>query len=1033
MRPEHVKAIAVIAIGLALGYAAAGQLNDFLGIEFSPKDVPQEPGYAYTHPIEAPAPLEPVAAIALPPGALDDALYQHAAQALADALEMRTGERPALVEGTAAAPAGRQVRVGSIHVPECVRPALPTHESFAFLPVPGPGGAGSLAVVGGDRSGDAYGLHRLAALVQSGAGDDDLFGRARMLSPALPLRLVDLGAVGVPQDPARWDPANYSHHLRHFEDALLAGPPYVDQAHFAEAEQQFVEYVRRMIAYGNNGLVVSGFLEFVDFERLGDGQEIYPAGSAYRARHAALREHFGRLFEHADAMGMQVILYTDMLALTPPLQAYLESRFGSLDTENPALWEVYRLGLEELFEALPMVDGVMIRVGEAGSIYNLPGWDYSSALAVRSVDAVQAMLGALLQAAEAHDKTIIFRTWSVGVGQVGDMHTNPASYARLLDGLDSPHLVVSTKYVMGDFYSYLPFNPTLAQGRHARLVELQNRLEFEGFMAFPNYAAPLHQAALQALGEANPQLAGAWMWNQNGGPQQAGPMSLYPFAGFWLNIDANSYATARLAWEPEADPVGLAEEWVRLTFGNDPQAVGPLTEMLFLSRQAVLEGLYIGPFARQQVRGLGLELTPQMWLFEWDIVDGSNAALSAIYRAVGGDLDEAIAGGFEAVGRVEQMQALAAGIDPSRTTAPALLDTLAASLAYERDLFDTLAWYRAAFLRYYQWLETGERGAYTAWRAADQEYQQPRALHEARYGENLDFPAFNFFAAEAGMAHARRALPMAWLARLLLAATLGLLAAGSGPVARLLPAYPGRAGVQALSGALAAPFRSAPALPGSRADRVSAIVVPVVLVGLVFLAFSSFLSLQYILLTALLLGGFLGTLYLWNPAGRRSLPWLAALPAALLPPAMLLAASISLRGPGAFWFWFWADAPRRTAFVGLDMAAVAWMLAVLYGAQRYQLGQGRLAALGRLVGSAGISLALLGVVPAVLGLERMLSAVNDEMSVLPLGLSRILGITTHLDIPPDLPLYLIAAGGVLLAAGVLVTFLGGDLRRGGAR
>ena len=42
----------------------------------------------------------------------------------------------------------------------------------------------------------------------------------------------------------------------------------------------------------------------------------------------------------------------DMLALTPPLQAYLEERFGGLDTENPELWEVYRLGLEELFDTL---------------------------------------------------------------------------------------------------------------------------------------------------------------------------------------------------------------------------------------------------------------------------------------------------------------------------------------------------------------------------------------------------------------------------------------------------------------------------------------------------------------------------------------------------------------------------------------------------------------------------------------------------------------------------------------------------------
>ncbi len=723
---RRLQAIVVLALGLGLGYAVAGQLDAFLGIEFLPKPLPAEASPGAARPLRAPAPVSPVAAIVLPPGGLQDPLYSEAARALADALEQRSGERPGIVESDTTPTAGRLILVGSPSAPQGAAAPLSTAESFAFIPVQTDGGEPALAVVGGGRTGDAYGLYRLADQLLTGAEEPDLFSTTQVFSPALSLRWVDLGAVGVPQDPQRWDAANYSHHQRHFEDALIAGPPFVDEAQFSRAEQQFRDYVQRMIAYGNNGLVVEAFLEFIDFDRVGSGEEIYPADSEYRARHAALRQHFGRLFQYAEDMGMQVILYTDMLALTPPLHAYLEGRFGSLDTENPALWEVYRLGLEELFESMPMVDGVMIRVGEAGSIYNLPGWDYSSALAVRSVEAVQLMLRAFLQAAERYDRLVIFRTWSVGVGQVGDMHTNPASYARLLEAIDSPHLVVSTKYVMGDFYSYLPFNPTLRQGEHARLVEMQNRLEFEGFMAFPDYIAPLHQAALQDLRQANPQIVGAWMWNQGGGPQQAGPMSLYPFYGFWLNIDANSYATARLAWEPDLDTRTLAEAWVRRTFGNDPSVVEPLTELLFLSRQAVLKGLYIGPFARQQVRGLGLDLTPQMWLFEWDIVDGSNSALSAIYHAVRHDLEEAVGEGFEAAAVVEQMQARIAEIDPDRTTAPALLARLASSLEYEHDLFETLAWYRAAFLRYYQWLDTGEAEAFRAWQQADQQYHQHR-------------------------------------------------------------------------------------------------------------------------------------------------------------------------------------------------------------------------------------------------------------------------------------------------------------------
>ena len=81
---------------------------------------------------------------------------------------------------------------------------------------------------------------------------------------------------------------------------------------------------------------------------------------------------------------------------------------------------------------------------------------------------------------------MIFRTWSVGVGAVGDMHTNADSYEAVLDGIDSDRLIVSTKYTLGDFYSHLPLNDTLEVGDQRRIVEFQSRREFENFGAFPN-------------------------------------------------------------------------------------------------------------------------------------------------------------------------------------------------------------------------------------------------------------------------------------------------------------------------------------------------------------------------------------------------------------------------------------------------------------------------------------------------------------------------------------------------------------------
>ncbi|RLV52856.1 hypothetical protein D9V41_16475, partial [Aeromicrobium phragmitis] len=143
-----------------------------------------------------------------------------------------------------------------------------------------------------------------------------------------------------------------------------------------------------------------------------------------------------------------------------PLEQFLTDRFGSLDTATTAFWAVYGAAFEELYAAMPQIAGTIVRIGEAGAIYDGAG-AVRSELAVTSVADVRAMLTGLLEAHERAERDLVFRTWSVGVGDAGDLHTDPDTYREVFDGIDSERLVVSTKYVAGDFYSFLPVNPTL--------------------------------------------------------------------------------------------------------------------------------------------------------------------------------------------------------------------------------------------------------------------------------------------------------------------------------------------------------------------------------------------------------------------------------------------------------------------------------------------------------------------------------------------------------------------------------------------
>jgi hypothetical protein len=1014
MRQNLAAVPVVLLLSGLLGWFAAREVGSVLAISFQEKALLPEPQPSPSAPSGL-APLDPVAAIILPPGGSASEVYRYAAAELADAFQLRTGVRPALIDGSDARPGGRAVRV------EPLSGAEPDRDSFRLR-----SDGRDLVIAGASPLASAFGMSHLAGRLAAGAGEAELAGLDTTVAPALRYRFVDLGGVGIRPDSAAWRNDDYSHHNRAFQHVIRADSPFVDAAALAEVQEQFRAYALRMAAYGYNGIVVPGFLQFVNFDQIGGGFEVYPADSEYRRRHLALRQAFGEMFRFAHGLGLAVVLNTDMVALTEPLERYFQARFGRVDVADPALWEVYRAGLAELFEAFPEVDGVMIRVGEAGTVYNLPGWNYYSELHVRSDAAVQAMLRAFDEVAAAHGRRIFFRTWTVGVGAVGDLHTQPATYERVLGGLELSNTVFSTKFVAGDFYSYLPVNPTLFTGDAPRLVELQARREYEGFAAFPNYLGPLHQQMLRRIREENPNVDGIWLWTQEGGPLRAGPWSLYPFHGFWQLIDADVYAAARLAWEPDADIATLTEGWVRRTFGADPDVVARLTEVLLRSREPVLRGLYIGEFARYDVRALGLEPPPMLWVFEWDIVTGSSAVLSAIYHTSRHNLDAAIAEGYAAADEVRRLRGLAGGIERDAVAQPELFDRLLASLAYEESLLETLAAYRQAFLSYYRWLDTGDAAAYRSWEVTRRQFDFARHLHLARYQRDLDFPAFSFFDAEVGVSHAARGPLAMWMARLFLALALVTLLVGSPHVQRRAPAAAYGFGVLWL--AATRPCSLEPARTRAASDVAAAGVWPLVVVLAAHLAFSSFLSPSYLVLVGLLVAVPLTVLLAWNRE-RSPLTLLAAVNGPLLLGTSLLLAVVAVRGPLFFWYGFWLRDGFRVLLFTVGAAAFGWLLFVVYTALHRVCGRTAVQALGQTTVAAGAPLLALGTLLQLLGLERALTAINDELAVLPMGLSRILGITTHLGIPLALPLYVIGLGALLCALGLLLS-MGYGLRAG---
>ncbi len=837
--------------------------------------------------------------------------------------------------------------------------------------------------------------------------------------PPLPLRLVDTGSVGIHADPDSWREHDYSH-------ASLAFRDLETDDGFQRTEAEWRDYVDTMVAYGNNGVVVGTFLDLVDFDRVGAGDEIYAADSEIRRRHHVRRESFGRLFDYARTAGMRVYVKTDMLAMTPELADYLGGIDGGFKASNPKVWDVFRLGLEELFDRMEL-DGLLIRIGEAGSLYRDPLSHDSSAMFVRDAAGLQSMLQGILPAFDGTEMDLILRSWSVGVGELGELHTDPEVYERALGSIRSPNLIVSTKYVAGDYFSFFETNPTLFQGPHRRLVEFQSRREYEGFGAIPNFLGSVHQRALLEITDRNPNVVGIYNWTQAGGPQRAGPMSLYLRHGFWTWIDANVYATSRLGLQPNVSMDEVIVDWLELRFGDEPETHPALERILSESRQVIEDGLYLRPFAEQSRWIAGIELPPLMWIQEWDMLNGWAAISSIVYEACKPHLRETIADGYAAERRVEEwlhelesartsVSRAHSSVEPDQGRQQPATDDVLASLRYHVDLLGLWAAHRESFLLYYDWMENGSPESRRSWNVARERFAGTAAEHRASYGDNLDFPAYELAPASRAMTAAGRGDDAMWLARFVLLSIVLALALGTAPLQRRTGWYAGKKMMRYLWIGAMRPWRSR----GLRRDPsppyfgLTSTVLCVCALTLVSLTSVSSWTLSLgvaIVVLVFIVGLKTGLTGPRIDAKDRFLP-MAAVP--LLIVCLPVLGALAWRGPLGFWHGFWTSETFRLLWVGALSLAGVWALYALW----VVMPHGRKVPVRVL--SAGLCLAfgsvltLLWFVPDISYLLRLL---DQPLLVVPMSASILTGITEYGGVGNEVLYYARGLGLALAAVG----------------
>jgi alpha-glucuronidase len=255
---------------------------------------------------------------------------------------------------------------------------------------------------------------------------------------------------------------------------------------------------------------------------------------------------------------------------------------GGLDTFDPLDPRViawWKDKADEVYRAIPDLGGFVLKADSEGRVG-------PSAYGRTHADAANVVARAL----KAHGGFVFYR------GFVYDHHMdwlNPkndrarAAYDNFkpLDGRFDDNVVVQIKNGPIDFQVREPASPLFgALERTNQAIELQVTQEYMGQARHTVFLVPMWKETLdfdmRVQDRSTPVKA-----------LVSGKVFRRPAGGFvgvanvglddnWFGnhlSQANLYGFGRLAWNPDLSARRIAEEWTRLTFGNDPEVVGTIS------------------------------------------------------------------------------------------------------------------------------------------------------------------------------------------------------------------------------------------------------------------------------------------------------------------------------------------------------------------------------------------------------------------------------------------------------------------------
>jgi alpha-glucuronidase len=300
------------------------------------------------------------------------------------------------------------------------------------------------------------------------------------------------------------------------------------------------------------------------------------------------------------------------------IRVYLSVKFSSpieigklktADPLDPQVQQWWKDKANEIYRYIPDFGGFLVKANSEGQ----PG---PQAYGRTHADGANMLADALAP----HQGIVMWRAFVYDNNVPDDRSKQAYNEFKPFDGKFRPNVIVQVKNGPIDFQPREPFHPLFgAMPNTSLMVEFQLTQEYLGFSTHLVFEAPLFKECLDAdtyaMGKGTSVasiLEGKY--NRKLITGMAGVANIgsdinwcgHPFA------QANWFAFGRLAWNPGQSSGEIADEWLRMTFNNDPDFVKPMKRVMLQSRETAVN--YMTPLGLHHIMGVNTHYGPGPWV-----------------------------------------------------------------------------------------------------------------------------------------------------------------------------------------------------------------------------------------------------------------------------------------------------------------------------------------------------------------------------------------------------------------------------------